>query len=315
MFLSAAVAALCLVRLTEAGFWALSEKLRYDRPSRNYRVQTPHRRLAMRRTALAAAVMFLIGSSPYAAVAYTILPPDSVIAGKSIADWTAAWWTWALQAPNNTNPLSDPNGGFAHVQNNGPVFFIAGNNATRSFTVPAGKPILLPLINFVDLESVPTDDPKFSLSEREAAASIFTSSWVNAVDKASLFASIDGNPVANPSQYLEVTNFFDMGPVQADSFLNVAFGIPAGTEAFPTKSAGYWLMIDNLAPGSHTLHFGGSSQAFDIPENCCNHGTFAAFSTETTDTISVVPEPSSALLVLVGLVALFGLRRQLTAAD
>ena len=179
------------------------------------------------------------------------------------------------------------------MQNNGPVFFIAGNNATRNFTVPAGKPVLFPLINFVDLESVPTDDPKFSLAEREAAASIFTSSWVNSVDKASLFASIDGNPVANPSQYLEVTGFFDMGPVQAGSFLNVEFGIPAGTEAFPTKSAGYWLMIDDLAPGSHTLHFGGSSQAFDIPENCCNHGTFPGFSTETTDTIFVVPEPAS----------------------
>src|SRR3954453_19046549 len=150
--------------------------------------------------------------------AYTILAPDSIVAGQSIADWTAAWWTWALQAPDSTNPLTDPDGRFAHVQNNGPVFFIAGNTATRSFTVPAGKPILFPLINFFDVESVPFDDPKFSLSERETAASIFTSSWVNAVDKASLFASIDGNPVANPSQYFEETGFFDMGPAQPGSF-------------------------------------------------------------------------------------------------
>jgi hypothetical protein len=163
--------------------------------------------------------MFLIGYSPHAAGAYTILSPGAVIAGKSIADWTAEWWTWAFQAPNNANPLNDPDGRFAHVQNNGPVFFIAGNSATRGFTVPAGKPILFPLINIVDLESVPTDDPKFSLSEREAVTSTVTSGWVSAVDRASLFASIDGTPVANPSQYLEETGFFDMGRVQAGSLL------------------------------------------------------------------------------------------------
>src|SRR3954453_22895353 len=95
-----------------------------------------HRRMAMRRIALTAAVMFLIGYSPHAAGAYTILSPGAVIAGKSIADWTAEWWTWAFQAPNNANPLNDPDGRFAHVQNNGPVFFIAGNSATRGFTVP-----------------------------------------------------------------------------------------------------------------------------------------------------------------------------------
>src|SRR3954470_4456879 len=111
--------------------------------------------------------------------AYTILAPNSIVAGQSIADWTAAWWTWVLQAPVVTNPLLDTTGHFANVNNNGPVFFIAGSQGgavTRSFSVPAGKPVLFPLINTFDVESVPSpDNPKVSLSEREAVANSYIS--------------------------------------------------------------------------------------------------------------------------------------------
>ena len=37
--------------------------------------------------------------------AYTIDAPGSTVEGSPIVDWTAAWWTWALQAPFATNPL------------------------------------------------------------------------------------------------------------------------------------------------------------------------------------------------------------------
>ena len=82
--------------------------------------------------------------------------PDSVVAGKSAVDWTAAWWTWAQQSPVAKNPFTDSTGAFAHVNNDGPVFFVAGTNGvsgtvTRTFTAPAGKPLLVPMINFFDL--------------------------------------------------------------------------------------------------------------------------------------------------------------------
>jgi hypothetical protein len=252
--------------------------------------------------------VMLFGLSVHSADAgYTILPQGSIIAGKSIADWTAAWWTWGLQAPASTNPLYDPTGAFANVNNDGPVFFIAGNTASRTFTVPAGKPVLLPLINIFDIESVPPDDPVFSLAERQAAAAAVVNTWVGAVDTSSLFVSIDGNAVLAPSSYLEVTGFFDMGPTQPGSLLE-SFGVPSGTAATPTKSAGYWLMITDLSPGSHELTFGGSSDAFDIPQNCCFNGTFGAFSTVTNDSVVVTPEPTSTWLILPGVCGLIGLR-------
>jgi hypothetical protein len=259
----------------------------------------------MRKISWAAGAAMLLGLSLQPAkAAYTILPADAVVAGKSIAAWTADWWTWAAQT--SPSPLSDPTGAFANENNNGPVFFIAGNSggtATRSFTVPAGKPILLPLINLFDIEPSPQTDPA-TLAQRKLAADLVIGGWVNSVDTASLFASIDGNPVPSPANYLEVSDFFDMGLVQEGSYLASNFGLPVGNETFPTKSAGYWLMITDLSLGSHELHFGGSSNGFDIPPNCCDPGPFPAFSTEMTDTIVVTPEPASAWPMLSGLLVL-----------
>jgi hypothetical protein len=260
-------------------------------------------------SALAALGMIAFASQP--ASAYAILPPHSIVAGKTIADWTAAWWTWALQAPAAENPLTDTTGAFANLNNNGPVYFIAGTTGlsspvTRSFQAPAGKPVLIPLINFFDTEPAEIDPPTATLDDRKNAADIVVAGWLNAVNPASLFASIDGSPAANLAQYLEVTGLFSMGPTQAGSLI-ASFGVPVGAELYPTKAAGYWLMIDGLAPGSHTLHFGGSSDAFTPDANCCTTSEIPAFSTDVTDNI-FIPEPASALLILPGLIGLSALR-------
>ncbi len=254
----------------------------------------------------------LIMSVSQPASSTTILPPNSFVAGKSIADWTAAWWSWALQAPVAQNPLTDTTGAFANVNNTGPVFFIAGTTGTtgpvsRSFQVPGGKPVLLPLINFFDTEPAEIDPPTATLADRQNAANALVAGWLNAVNPASLFASSDGVPVANPSSYLEVTGLFSAGPVQAGSLI-ASEGVPVGADLVPTKSAGYWLMIEDLAPGLHTLNFGGSSDAFTPAMNCCTNGEIPAFSNDLTDVTSVTAsEPASAFLLLPGFIGLLAL--------
>lgn len=257
--------------------------------------------MSVRAALRAATVMGFIGCATQPAAAFTVLEPDAVVAGKPLADWTAAWWTWAVQAPASTNPLLDKTGAFANVDNNGPVFFVAGNlsgTATRHFTAPIGKPILFPLVNTFDVESVPPDDPGMSLADREAAAETFVANWLSGVDTGSLFASIDGAAITNPSHYLEVTGSFSMGPSQPGSLLE-AIGLPAGTDASPAKSGGYWLMIDGLSPGPHELHFGASS-----------HSSGQNFSTETTASINVVPIPPALPLIGSALAALVLVRRR-----
>lgn len=241
-----------------------------------------------------------------AASAATVLPPGSIVAGKSIADWTADWWTWALQAPSNQSPLADTTGAFAGVNNGGPVFFIAGSFGsapmTRTFSVPEGRPLLVPMINFFDTEPSILDGGA-ALNDRQNAANVVVGNWLSSVDTASLFASIDGTAVANPAQYLQVTGLFSMGPTQAGSVI-ASFGVTPGDVLDPTKSAGYWLMIDGLALGPHTLHLGGSSNGFTPDPNCCTNGAVPAFSQDNTFTITAIPEPSTALLLFAGLIGL-----------
>src|SRR5262249_42606793 len=97
---------------------------------------------------------------------YTIDAPNAIVDGKTIAQWTQDWWTWALQSPAYKNALDDTTGKYAHVgngdhqnaqgdQDQPGVFFIAGTqgtatDATRTFTVPQGDALLVPMINYFD---------------------------------------------------------------------------------------------------------------------------------------------------------------------
>ena len=251
----------------------------------------------------AIATAAFVAQSASAAFVYA---PGSTVAGKSITEWTAAWWTWAIQAPAAQNPIADTTGAFAGMNNGGPVFFVAGSDGssssvTRTFDVPAGRPLLVPMINFFDTETLIYDEYA-PLADRQAAANIVVNNWLSSVDTASLFASIDGAVVANPAQYLEVTGLFSMGPTEAGSVLASIPVAPVqvGDVLDPSKSAGYWLMIDGLTPGPHTLHLGGSSNSFTTDSNCCTNGTFPAFFQDNTFNVNAVPEPPTALLMLMG---------------
>ncbi len=82
-----------------------------------------------------------------------VLPPHSIVEGRSIGEWTGDWWAWVVSVPTPDDPLTDTTGANANNgQPGGPVFFVAGTTTggvpvERTFTVPAGKYLLVPLIN------------------------------------------------------------------------------------------------------------------------------------------------------------------------
>jgi hypothetical protein len=195
---------------------------------------------------------------------------SGMVAGETIAQWTQKWWTWALQAPANQNPLLDTTGSFAHVNNTDSVFFIGGTfgdvtTADRTIAnVPAGEPLLIPVLNQFDTLDPPNVENKI-LSDFQKSVT-------------SLFAEIDGVSVKNLQSHLVRTDFFSMGPTQPGSLieqlqLEQQPPLPPAADLSPTKSSGYWLMVDGLSPGQHTLHFGGSLSS--------------GFSTDVTDHITV----------------------------
>lgn len=70
-------------------------------------------------------------------------------------DWTARWWQWFYSIPRDVNPFNDVTGINCAQYQSGPVWFLtgttgngAGGSANLTCTLPAGKSILVPIINW-----------------------------------------------------------------------------------------------------------------------------------------------------------------------
>jgi hypothetical protein len=206
-------------------------------------------------TGLVAALVFATAGSTQAGV----VPPHSTVDGKTIGEWTAEWWKWALSFEDEENPILDPTGEFADGHQDGPVFFVPGSNfglpqpVNRTFTVPGDKYLLIPLINWIVGNG--TDDPAFADTREEAIA--LASGTVN---PRLLFLIVDGRPIhhlglhrENSADFFTVTqvgifSIGDLGQTYDDCFAD-----------------GYWIMLEPLGEGHHVLHFGGTTRDYTSP--------------------------------------------------
>jgi len=178
-----------------------------------------------------------------------IFPVQSKPYGKSWGEWTAEWWKWAFSLPVSAHPLFDT--ADCSAGQSGPVWFLGGSFAgvavTRTCRVPAGKSILLPVVN---AECSTVEPPPFhgdDESELRACAIAF-------MDGASgtLVATVDGQDVEDLSGYRVQSPLFTFS-APADNVLFID-----GPVSGQSVSDGYWLFLAPLSAGTHTLHFEGN---------------------------------------------------------
>lgn len=179
-----------------------------------------------------------------------VLPPQSNPHGKTYGEWAAAWWQWVLSIPADRNPLTDSTGEFAGEGQDGPVWFVAGtfaDSVERSFDVPAGKALFIPVFNWIFGSGVFDCDPTVpgvpcvvcDLQDLAAA---------NTETAQILDVSIDGVPLKDVAQYRASSP----GPFSIVYPEDSVVGVPAGVY-FPQVTDGYWLMLAPLSVGTHEI--------------------------------------------------------------
>jgi len=223
------------------------------------------------------------------AQAATVVNPALPVAGISQQNLAEQWWQWIFSLPEVGNPVLDPDGSDAYANNSGPVFFLAGNfggATTRSITVPFGRPVFFPVINSITGE-FPSDTPEcippVVFDTVGCLLPYITPSMDNATG---LYAVLDGQDLlaAYPSFRQTSTTLFDLTLPDGNLYGEVPGYYPSSS-----VSDGYWVALQGLAPGDHTLTFGGTSGS--------------GFSVAITANL-VVPEPGALPLVLLaGLLA------------
>jgi hypothetical protein len=224
-----------------------------------------------------------------------VVPAGSTVAGKTIGQWTADWWNWAGAGPANV--FTDTTGAAATQNQSGPVFFLAGTQGgtpvTRTFEIPSGKFVLFPLINIIVAAG---PDVGFTDTRQEATA------FADAQSTATFVANIDGTDVPDLASHREA------------SPTNFTYVVNAGTSGFPAgtytdaNSDGYWLMLEPLSAGEHTIHFGGTSNDFGPAEG---NVLLPSFTVDVTDQVTVpgtaaIPLPAGALAAMPVMAAIAG---------
>jgi hypothetical protein len=152
------------------------------------------------------------------------------------ADWAGLqqqWWQWAMSEPEATNPVADPDGTFCDRNQPDDVWFLAGTfggHADRRCTVPAGVPVVVPLVNTLNSEVCP-DYSTAAVGEAKLDGKRIEPETVHG--EPMRVSGVPGNPVTGTD------------------------------ERFTALGCGLWVRLPAPEPGPHTLSITGRSGGFE----------------------------------------------------
>jgi hypothetical protein len=196
-----------------------------------------------------------------------VLPPHAEFDGLTYSEWEAEWWKAALALPVTKKGYHPLFTGGVFGEHKGILFLTGvGGGATVNITIPAETALFFPIVNAECSEI--EGDPFHGDDEEEMreCANAFIDSATG------LAATIDGKAVKNLGAYRVESPLFEFGPLPKRN----AFGLPAGATSL-SVDAGYYLLLDPLSVGTHTIHFEGTIEDLD-------------FTVDTTYVITVVPK-------------------------
>lgn len=193
--------------------------------------------------------------SASAGPARQIAPPQSHDFGRSYSQWAAAWWQWAFSLPVAGHPALDPNADIS-IGQSGHVWFLGAPFGTleRNITVPTGTALYVPIIN---VDSSTLEEPPFfgaTAAEQLAIASGFAD-FITDVS-----FSLDGRTLGNIADFRVASPQFTFTAPSP-----WIFGDTGGTGQ--ATGVGYFVLIEPLSAGIHTIHYTGAFKFSDAPED------------------------------------------------
>jgi hypothetical protein len=175
---------------------------------------------------------------------------------------TGEWEQWATSIPVSVNPMLDTSGVNCMVGQSGPTWFLGGTfgggSAIRKCSIPADKQLFFPVINSVNVNSPNVCGQgagDISVNDLRSQVAPF-------IDNASnLSAKIDGKPQKMSRVKSDV---FDV-VLPEDNIFNGPCGsnVPAGVYS-PAIDDGYYVMLNPLSAGPHTLKIHAESGSFNL---------------------------------------------------
>jgi len=172
-----------------------------------------------------------------------LVPPTESFAGKSQREWSLLWWQWAASFEYEDSPVADRTGEKCTARQDGDVWFLAGTYGTkrtvRTCTVPAGKHLFFPLINYAVIPRG-ANAPSCAEVTRKAA---------NMTENVSMLVlEVDGKRFNMLESHRQATDrCFDAGVKSTPP-----------QKAFPSAANGYYIMLRPLERGTHIINFGGA---------------------------------------------------------
>jgi hypothetical protein len=192
-----------------------------------------------------------------------VLPPQSKPFGLTYGQWSAEWWKQAVRQTGAPGTPFAAGAVSCSSMGTGDVVFLVGTTAVspveRSCTISKHAAVLLPAIN---AECSQAEGNGSTDAELRACATSLADTFTN------VHVVVDGRALSGLSAFRFASPLYLFSPVAGN-----VFGIPAAVNS-PSVADGYWVMLDKLKKGTHTVSFGGEAPAF-------------GFVTETTYTLTV----------------------------
>jgi hypothetical protein len=171
-----------------------------------------------------------------------IYSKDSKPFGIPYGDWLARWNQWFIQIPTAIHPREYYTPERCVIDQSGPVWFLADvlkGKEERTCTIPAGKAILLPILS----NSCWNDNTDPLQATDQGLINCATSGNEHGVKR----AIIDGREIKNLDSYRTQSPFFNI-TVPKDNVFNNVPGV------WKAKIDGFFVFLEPLSPGIHTLH-------------------------------------------------------------